>query len=56
MILKGKIINLKSEICVCDFCVCVCDFGQENHKLKFVFLILGWARHDGTRPDKVGLG
>ena len=56
VILKGKIINLKSKICVCDFCVCVCDFGLENNKLKFLFLILGWAGHDRTGPDKVGLG
>ena len=50
--------NDRSDIYVLDFCVyvcdrvwiyvCVCNFGLENHKLKFVFLILGLAGHEGT--------
>ena len=58
--------NHRSNIYVYDFCVyvcdrvwicvCVCDFGPENHKSKFMFLILGLARHEGTGPTEARRG
>ena len=38
-----------------DF-VCVCDFGPENHKSKFLFLILGLAGHEGMGPAEARRG
>ena len=65
MILKGKIVDLKSVfVCVyvCDcvwIYVCVCDFGLKNPKSKFLFLILGWAglvMRDGARGARGACG
>ena len=39
-----------------DIRVCVCDFGSENHKSKFVFLILDLAGDKGARPAEARRG